>query len=81
MQNNWKYPSVGRNLLTHLSLHSSILVFFSLQSLCLTHTGKSTGVAISHCITWFQTQLILTTCQIRYHNHCGIIAALDSSQV
>ena len=30
-------------------------------------------------ITWFQTQLILTTCQIRYHSHCGIIVALDSS--
>ena len=25
--------------------------------------------AVSHCITWFQTQLILTTCQIRYHSH------------
>ena len=35
---------------------------------------------ISHCITWFQTQLILATCQIRYHNHCGIIVALDSSE-
>ena len=42
------------------------------------HTGKPTGVAVSHC-TWFQTQLILTTCQIRYHSHCGIIVALDSS--
>ena len=38
------------------------------------------GVAVSHCITWFQTQLILTTCQIRYHSHCGIIVALDSSE-
>ena len=37
------------------------------------HTGKPTGVAASHCITWFQTQLILTTCQIRYHSQCGII--------
>ena len=35
------------------------LVFFSLQSLCLVHTGKPTGVAVSHCITWFQTQIIL----------------------
>ena len=26
-----------------------------------------------------QTQLILTACQIRYHSHCGIIIALDSS--
>ena len=33
------------------------------------HTGKPTSVAVSHCITWFQTQLILTTCQIRYHSH------------
>ena len=48
-------------------LHSA--VFFSLQSLCPTHTGKPTGVAVSHCITRFQTQLILTTCQIRYHSH------------
>ena len=39
------------------------------QSFCLMHTGKPTGVAVSHCITWFQTQLILTTCQIRYHSH------------
>ena len=43
------------------------------------HTGKPTGVAISHCIAWFQTQLILTTCQIRYRSHC-IIVALDSSE-
>ena len=39
------------------------------QSLCLMHNGKPTGMAVSHCITWFQTQLILTTCQIRYHSH------------
>ena len=37
-------------------------------------------MAVSHCITWFHTQLILTTCQIRYHSHCGIIVALDSSE-
>ena len=30
--------------------------------------------------TWFQTQLILTTCQIRYHSQCRIIVALDSSE-
>ena len=53
---------------------------YSLQSLCLMHTGKPTGVAASHCITWFQTQLILTTYQIRYHSQCGIIVALDSSE-
>ena len=44
------------------------------------HTGKPTGVAVSHCITWFQTQLIHTACEIRYHSHCGIILALDSSE-
>ena len=44
------------------------------------YTGKPTGVAVSHCITWFQTQLILTACQIRYHSHCGIIVAVDSSE-
>ena len=42
------------------------LSFFSLES-CLIHTGKPKGVAV--CITWFQTQLILATCQIRYHSH------------
>ena len=40
-------------------------VFFSPQSWCPLHTGKPTGVAISHCTTQFQTQLILTTCLIR----------------
>ena len=45
------------------------LSFVGLQSLCLMHTGKPTGVAIPHCITWFQTQLILTMCQTRYHSH------------
>ena len=39
-----------------------------------------TGVAVSHGITWFQTQLIPTLCQIRYHSHCGIITALDISE-
>ena len=37
------------------------------------------SILFLHCITWFQTQLILTMCQIRYHGHCGIIVALDSS--
>ena len=36
-------------------------------------------MAVSHCITRFQAQPILITCQIRYHSHCGIIVALDSS--
>ena len=40
----------------------------SLQSLCLMHTGKPTGVAVSHCVNWFQTQLILIACQIHYHS-------------
>ena len=30
---------------------------------------KPTGVADSHCILWYQTQLILTACQIRYQSH------------
>ena len=38
------------------------------------------GMAVSQCINWFQTQLILTTCQIRYHGHWGIIVALGSSE-
>ena len=60
------------------NLHTAVL--FSLQSLCLTHTGKPTGVAVSHCMTRFQTLLIHTTCQISYHSHCSIIGALDSSE-
>ena len=69
------------NPMIHLGLLSSYRCFFSfcLQSLCLMHTGKPTGVVVSHCITWFQTQLILTTCQIRYRGQCGIIVALHSS--
>ena len=39
------------------------------QSSCLTHAGKPTGVAVSHGITRFQTQLILNPCQIRYRSH------------
>ena len=54
--------------------------FFFAHSTKLLGTGKPTGVAVSHCITWFQTQLILTTCQIRYHGQCGIIVAMDSSE-
>ena len=37
----------------------------SLKSLCLMHSGKPAGVAVSHWLTWFQTQLILTTCDQR----------------
>ena len=63
-----------------LRFYSRTVVFFSLQSLCLMHPGKPMGVAVSHCITRFQTQLFRTTCQIRYHSHCGIIIALGSSE-
>ena len=55
-----KYICQQYNLLIHFSLSLHTAVFFSLQSLCLVHTGKRTGVAVSHCITWFQTQPILT---------------------
>ena len=60
-------------------LHTA--VFFSLQSLCLMHTGRPTGVAVSHCITWFQTQQILSLC-VRSATAviCGVIVALDSSE-
>ena len=44
-------------------------LLFSLQALCLMHTGKPKGVAVSPCITWSQAQLILTAVQIRYHSH------------
>jgi hypothetical protein len=70
-------PVMARSLTSAFNLPTA--VFFSLQPSCLTHTGKPTGMAVSHCITWFQTQIIPTTCQIRYHSHCGIIVALDSS--
>ena len=50
------------------------------SSHCASCTLGARGVAVSHCITWFQTQPIPTTCQIRYHGHCGIIIALDSSE-
>ena len=67
----WSFlePRLLSQLLNKMMTCVCVCVFFSLQSLCLTHTGKPTGVAVSHCITWFQTQLILTTCQIRYHSH------------
>ena len=77
------WPPLRRSIALDLHAFSSILqaaVFFSLQSLCLLHMGKPTGVAVSHCITWCQIQLFFTTCQIRYHTHCGIIVALDSSE-
>ena len=52
-----------------LGMHADATVFYtqlsfffsSLQSLCLMHTGEPMGMAVSHCRTWFQTQLILTT--------------------
>ena len=68
------------NPLIHLILQASHRCLFQPTVLCLVHTGKPTDVAVSHCITWFQTQLILTACQIRYHGHFGIIVALDSSE-
>ena len=27
------------------------------------------SVAVSRCRTWFQTRLLLTACQTRYHSH------------
>ena len=54
--------------LTQLCFYTP-LSYFNLQSLCLMHTRKPKGVAVSHCIIWFHTHLILTTCQIRYHGH------------
>ena len=38
------------------------------------------GMTSSSSSSRFQIQLILTTCQIRYHTRCGIIVALDSSE-
>ena len=61
----------------------SLLHIFSLVSHnmpVLIETGKPTGVAVSHCIAWFQTQQILITCQIRYHSHLWDHVALNSSE-
>ena len=41
------------NLVVHPSLCLRTAVFFGLQSLCLVHTEKPSGVAVYHCITWF----------------------------
>ena len=32
------------------------------------HTGKPKGVAVSHCITWFQTQLIRIGRNLEWRN-------------
>ena len=58
---------------TKLDPPGTPLSFFGRQSSRLMHTGKPPGVAVSHCITWFQTQLIHTTCQIRYPVIGGIM--------
>ena len=39
----------------------------TVRRLILVWTRKR-GV-VSHCLTWFQTQQILTACQIRCHRH------------
>ena len=44
------------------------------------HKERAMGVVVCHCITCFQTQLILAACPILYHSQCGIIAALTSSE-
>ena len=60
-------------LVLHIYLLSACvctpLSFSAYSPLCLMHTAKPTGVAFSNCMIWFQTQLILTLCQIRYHSH------------
>ena len=43
------------------------------------HTGKPMDQVVFQCITWFLTQLILTTCQILYTFISDIIVALNSS--
>ena len=45
------------------------LLWIKEGSLHLHVWGQSLCTHISHCITWFRTQLILTTLQIRYHSH------------
>ena len=72
---NWDMTGTSMSWKLFLSIFLSCIILLQFM-----HTGKPTGVAVSHCIAWFQTQLILTTCQIRYHGHCGIIVALDSSE-
>ena len=56
---NASMKTIFQSFQSIFNLHTA--VFFSLQPLCLMHTGKPTGVAVPHCITSFQAQLILTT--------------------
>ena len=52
-----RFPTVASNF-----WENNQSLFFSAYSLfCLMHLGKPTGAAVSHCITWFQTQLILVS--------------------
>ena len=63
-----RWSVVQQGLSHHCLFHRTVMVpvayrgfhttvFFTAQSWCLLHTGKPTGVAISHCTTQFQTQL------------------------
>ena len=45
------------------------LLSLSAYSLLCMHAGQPMGMAVSPCISWFQTQLILTACQMCYHSH------------
>ena len=69
-----------RNPLIRLTLQSSHRCPFQPTVIVPHAHWEAYGRGSLHCITWFQTQLILSTCQIRYHNQCGIIVALDSSE-
>ena len=39
------------------------------------------GRGSPHCISWYQNQLILTTCHVRYHIALWDIGASDSSDL
>ena len=61
------------NLLIHLSLQSSHRCLFR-STVIVPHAHWEA------CRRGRLPLLILTTCQIRYHSHCGIIVALDGSE-
>ena len=53
------FPVPSAPPFAHTRIYLSSRRYHSPRSLCLVHTGKPTGRAVSHCITWFQTKVTL----------------------
>ena len=66
---HWEYMKYNPRI--HLGLQSSHRCLFQPTVFVTPAHWQAYGVAVSHCISWFQTQLILTTRQIRYHAIAG----------